>query len=162
MVGRLAPSQIIIVHGWQIVVNQGHGMDHFQGNRSRQSHFLCGLFGGSKHFGCGQTQDRSDALATGHEGIAHGLADQVRVGRVDRFDGFFEHFVNGRLFAHDVFTQIKGCRGFGGAGGKSRGKGGVLLCGAKGSGGRRGQGHKGSETGDGDSHFAVMDSYDFD
>ena len=30
MIRWFAATQIIIVHGWQIIVNETHGMNHFQ------------------------------------------------------------------------------------------------------------------------------------
>ena len=155
MICWLSSSQIIIVHTGQVVMDQGHGMNHFQGNGGREGHLFGLFFGRRKHFGSRQTQDRSNALASGHEGVLHGLADEVRVGRVDALDGLFEHFVDGWLLAHDVFAQVKGSGGFGRALLKRQRVDWALSSRTKGGGGggrRQGDGHKGCERGAGKFH----------
>ena len=62
MIGWLSSTKIVIVHGRQVVVDEGHGVDHFEGDG--RGH---GDFGGTaKHFAGGQTEDGSNALASGH------------------------------------------------------------------------------------------------
>ena len=39
--GRFAASQVVIIHGRQIIVNQGIGVDHFQDTSHGHSVFLC-------------------------------------------------------------------------------------------------------------------------
>jgi len=55
VVCRFSPSQIVIVHTRKIIVNKGHGVNHFQGTRSRDSVFC----GSSKQLTSGQTQRRA-------------------------------------------------------------------------------------------------------
>jgi hypothetical protein len=102
MIGRLATSQIIIIHCRQVIVNQRHGMDHLQCDSSWHGHFL----GTAKHFTGRQTQNWSDALSSRHEGISHGFRDQISL-RFRTDHRFLQSLGDGRLFAHNVFRQIK-------------------------------------------------------
>ena len=80
MIGWFSSPQIIIIHGGQIVMNEGHGMDHF--NRHGRRHGDRGGFFGitSKHFGGGETQNRSNAFPSGHETVAHAVTNLLRFG----------------------------------------------------------------------------------
>ena len=102
MIGGLSTSQIIIVHGGQVVVNQRHGVDHLQGDCSRHGNF----FGTTKHFTGRQTQDGSDTFSSRHQRISHRFRDQVCL-RFRTDHRFHQRLGNGRLFAHDVFGQVK-------------------------------------------------------
>jgi hypothetical protein len=64
MIGGLSPPQVIIVHAWQVVMNEAHGVNHFQCDRGRHGLFLTVLW--RKHFRRGNAQDGPNAFATGH------------------------------------------------------------------------------------------------
>jgi len=71
MIRRLASTQVIIVHGWKIVVNQRHGVDHFESDGGRH-----GVGDASaQHFARRDAKDGSNALATGLERIFHTFDD---------------------------------------------------------------------------------------
>jgi hypothetical protein len=97
------PTQIIIVHGRQIVVNETHGMNHFQRNSGRHGR----LIGSGKHLAGGQTEDGSNALATRHQTVLHGFANLFRFGLIRNDRGIQGRF-NGREFALNVNIQVKG------------------------------------------------------
>lgn len=94
MIRWLASTQIIIVHGRQIIVNQGHGMNHFQ--RDGRRHALIQDFGlvGGEHFVGRNAENRTNALAAGHEGIHHTLHNFVRL-------GFFGNYRFGKSFFYE-------------------------------------------------------------
>ena len=62
VIGWFSSTKVVVVHGGQIVVNEGHGVDHFQGDGRGHGDLL----GSAKHFAGGQAEDGSDALASGH------------------------------------------------------------------------------------------------
>mmetsp|Transcript_25528 Transcript_25528/g.43583 ORF Transcript_25528/g.43583 Transcript_25528/m.43583 type:complete len:295 (-) Transcript_25528:97-981(-) len=95
MVGRLASSQVVVVHGGEIVVNQTHGVDHLECDCRGHGHFL----GTADHFAGGYAEDRADALSAGHERVAHGFANFVGLGNT-RFDGCLEGCLDGTLLGH--------------------------------------------------------------
>mmetsp|Transcript_38678 Transcript_38678/g.121161 ORF Transcript_38678/g.121161 Transcript_38678/m.121161 type:complete len:397 (+) Transcript_38678:293-1483(+) len=75
VVRRLAAAQVVVVHGGQVVVDEAHRVDHLHAHASRQ-----GLLDrGTEEFGGGDHEHGADALAAGHEGVLHGLADLIRV-----------------------------------------------------------------------------------
>mmetsp|Transcript_102712 Transcript_102712/g.296916 ORF Transcript_102712/g.296916 Transcript_102712/m.296916 type:complete len:228 (-) Transcript_102712:42-725(-) len=102
VIGGLSTTQIIVVHSRQVIMNQGHGVDHFQSDRSRHGD----LFASSKHFAGRQTQDRSDTLATGHERITHGFANQFGF-LFGALHTVFQRLGDLRLLGHDIFRQVK-------------------------------------------------------
>ena len=73
MTGRTAPTQVIVVHGRQVVVYQGIGVEVFDGRRriERSLH-------GTAERDTGAADDRGPQALTPAEGhVAHGF-DQVR------------------------------------------------------------------------------------
>ena len=95
-------TQIIIIHTGQIIMNQTHGMDHFDGHGGR--HGPIGLV--AKHVTGGQTENGANTLATGHERILHGLHNLVCLG-FGRNQRFIERlFYQGQSFGK-VILQIK-------------------------------------------------------
>ena len=84
VVGGPAPTQVVVVHGGQVVVNQGVGVHHLhragKGQRLRPvpPAQAAGL----------QGEDWADALAPGQQGVFHGLLEvgvaALRVESVDQ------------------------------------------------------------------------------
>ena len=64
MIGWFSPSEIIIVHTGQIVVDETHGVDHFDRDGSR--HGLHEILVGFEHLTSGETEHGSDALSSRH------------------------------------------------------------------------------------------------
>jgi hypothetical protein len=67
--GRLAATQIVVVHCRQIVVNQRIGVDQL--NRAGSAVSLLGL--AAERFARGVGQQRTHAFAAIHHAVAHGL-----------------------------------------------------------------------------------------
>ncbi len=67
--GGLAPAQIIVVHGRQVVMDQGIGVDHLQGAGHRQ-----GFARVAPHrFRRGQAQNGAQPFAAHEQAVVHGL-----------------------------------------------------------------------------------------
>jgi hypothetical protein len=113
MIGWFPSSQIIIVHTGQVVVNQGHGVNHFEGHGGGHAFFeqflllvalrcsLIVLLLVEKHAAGRQAQNGSNALATGHERIHHGFDNHVRF----RF-GTRDRFFQGRFDPRQSFDKV--------------------------------------------------------
>jgi hypothetical protein len=67
MVGQLSPPEIIVVQGGQIVVNDGIGMDEFQGTGEREQVFMLP----AKDLAGRQGQDRPEPFAAGKNAVMH-------------------------------------------------------------------------------------------
>ena len=67
-------AQIIVVHGRQIVMDQGIGMDHFDGASKRQQLFSFS----AEDFSRGQRKYRPYAFSAREQAIAHGLPKRLR------------------------------------------------------------------------------------
>ena len=148
MIGRLPPTQIIIIHGGQIIMNQTHGVDHFQSDSRWHGGFVAAILG--EHFAGRQTQDGSDALSTGHERVLHGLNDLFGFGFI-RNQGFIESLFDVGESVGEVGVEVElGFDRLGRQGGDR----------AQSSSGRRGKGGGGSRqesNGDGSqgkAHFS--------
>ena len=74
VVGRSAPAKIIIVHGRQVVMDQGIGMNHFHGagRGNYPFHLPADGFAGRDH------EHRADALPSGENRIAHRFMQACR------------------------------------------------------------------------------------
>lgn len=85
-------------------MDQTHGMNHFHGDSGR--HGLHAIVVGVKHFAGGQTEDRSDALAAGHQRVEHGLANLLGLGTV-AVDAILKGFCDGAILLNNVGVQVK-------------------------------------------------------
>ena len=74
VVGRIAAPEVVVVHGRQVVMDQGIGMDHLHGAGSRHG---MGDIAPDRLAGC-QHQDRTDPFASGEDRIAHGFVEGDR------------------------------------------------------------------------------------
>ena len=112
MVGGAAPAELVVVHGGQIVVNEGIGVDHLHAAGEGQGI----LHPAAAHAAGLQGQHRPDPLASGQQGILHGLlhtgiagvlAEQLRQtvldqGPVPGQNGF-------KILFHYGSSPVKGC-----------------------------------------------------
>ena len=75
MTGRAPAPQIVVVHRREVVVDQGVGMDEFDGTggavEQRGIHAEC--------LACGIGQERADALAAAEDRVSHGLVQPNRL-----------------------------------------------------------------------------------
>jgi hypothetical protein len=95
--GRTTPTQIVVVHRGQIVVDQRIGMDHL--DRSRSDPGVRGL-PPADQFAAPEDQHRADTLAGGRQRVDHRPAQVVRDSRL-LGDKAFEEFVDcGDLVVH--------------------------------------------------------------
>ena len=74
MVCGLSPSQVVVVHGGQIVMDEGIGVNHF--HRAGPWHRL--LPCAARRVAGGQQQHGAQAFAAGHEAVAHGAQQRFR------------------------------------------------------------------------------------
>ncbi len=105
--GRLAAPKVGIVHARQVVVDQRIGMNQFDGacgrHRERAVAADC--------IGAGQTKNRPQTLAAGHEAVLHCLQHDsraVRSGREDRREYGFD-LSEARV---EVAGELAGCQTF--------------------------------------------------
>ena len=75
--GRLAPAQIIVVQRGQIVMDQGIGVQHFDGC-AQLFHPLRKLPGAGDHSGGFHAQHRPQPLASGKNAVPHRPVDRDR------------------------------------------------------------------------------------
>ncbi len=68
---RLATSQVIVVHGRQVVVDEAVGVHHLDGTRQREQLFAVASHG----FARGEDQQGPNALTAREEAVAHGPVD---------------------------------------------------------------------------------------
>ena len=106
-------TQIIIIHRRQIIMNQTHGVNHFDRDGGRHG-TICLV---TKHVASGQTQNGTNTLATRHEGVLHGFDNLVRLG-FGRDERFIEGLLDQGQSFGKVALQIKlrlggGCGSFG-------------------------------------------------
>jgi len=67
MTRRAAASQVIVIHRWQIIVNQRIGVDHFERARGANQHFIsC-----AKRLADCQQQRGTKTLASGKDAPAN-------------------------------------------------------------------------------------------
>jgi hypothetical protein len=95
-------SQIVIIHTGQIVMNQTHGVNHFQSHGGW--HGDCRIV--RKHFRGGQTQNGSNALATRHQTVLHGFHNLGSL-RFFANQTFIECFFNEWKLVENVLVQVK-------------------------------------------------------
>jgi hypothetical protein len=70
----MSPTKVVVIHGRKIVVNQGIGVDAFQGAGGRD-HLVIGV---PINLGGGNAQYGTQAFAAGHERVGHGFAKTRR------------------------------------------------------------------------------------
>ena len=94
MVRRLAPAQVIVVHGRQVIMDEAVGVDHLQGagKGQRQLRLAAGHFAGR------QQHHRPQAFAARQQAVAHGLQQPVR-----NLPQAFQHGAQGALHQGAVF-----------------------------------------------------------
>ena len=78
--GGLAPAQVVVVHGREVVVDQAVRVDHL-GRAGKREHLRALP---SDRLARGQREHRSDALSPGEEAVAHGAVDRLRPGVIGR------------------------------------------------------------------------------
>jgi hypothetical protein len=77
--GGLAAAEVVVVEGWEIVVDEGVGVEHFQCGTEVGDAF--GVVGGScDHPRCFHAEDGAETLAAGEGAVAHGAVDGVGQG----------------------------------------------------------------------------------
>ena len=86
MIGGLSPAKGVVVHGGQIVVDQGIGVDHFQ--RTGEGHGLLPVV--PQQVIRSQQQHRADAFARQQQTVAHGAAQGL--GHLALGGGFLRRF----------------------------------------------------------------------
>ena len=74
MGGGPAPAHVVIVHGWQVVVDQGEGMHQFDGHRRGVE--PVGL--DAERLAGGVDQQGAQPLAAAEDRVAHGLVQALR------------------------------------------------------------------------------------
>jgi hypothetical protein len=67
VVGRIPAPEVIVIHGRQVIMNQGIGMNHLHGAGRR--HGMAQIT--SDGLACREHENRPDPLASGKNGIAH-------------------------------------------------------------------------------------------
>ena len=82
------PTEIIVVHAGEIVVNEGVGVNAFDGASGGNCK---GLFSANGSSG-GEAEDRAKAFAPCEKTIAHGAVDEgwIGLGRDELIEGFFD------------------------------------------------------------------------
>lgn len=82
------PTEIIVVHAGEIVVNEGVGVNAFDGASGGNCKGLFSPNGSSS----GEAEDRAKAFAPCEKTIAHGAVDEgwIGLGRDELIEGFFD------------------------------------------------------------------------
>ena len=76
VIGRASTPEIIIIHAGEIVMNEGIGVNAFDGAGGRKRE----RFGATRRAGCRQTENRTEPFPSGKQAVPHGLVNQRRVG----------------------------------------------------------------------------------
>jgi len=87
VIGRASTSEIIIIHAREIVMNEGIGVNAFDGAGGREGEGFGATSGPSS---C-QAENGAKPLSSGKKAVPHGLVNQRRVGfcRNQPVQGFF-------------------------------------------------------------------------
>jgi hypothetical protein len=97
----LSAAEIIVVHARKVVVDQRHGVDHLHSASREHGH----AFGATDELAGGDAEDGADSLATGKEGVAHGL---VKLMGLFQRNGGVEGLVDGINFLGYVIFETEG------------------------------------------------------
>jgi hypothetical protein len=97
VVRRLAAAQVVVVHRRQVVVDERHGVNHFESYSSR----LGGIQRAAEHLGRGKAEHGAHSLAAGQQRVAHRLDDQVSLR-----DGGLERGVEELLGKHTLLLHV--------------------------------------------------------
>jgi len=77
--GGLTAAEVIVVEGGQVVVDEGVGVDHFEGGAEVGDSLGIGL-GACAEAGCFHAEDRTEPLAAGEGAVPHSTVNGVRQG----------------------------------------------------------------------------------
>lgn len=100
VVGRFTAAEVVVVHAGEVIVDEGHGVDHLDGAGSGHR----GGGGSSDELAGGDAEDGAYALATGEEGVAHGLVDPQRLAEGN---GVIKRLIDGVGFLDHVGLEVK-------------------------------------------------------
>ena len=76
VIGRASAPEIIIIHTGEIVMDEGIGVNAFDGAGGREGEG----FGATSGPGCRQAEDGAEPFSSGKQAVPHGLVDQRGVG----------------------------------------------------------------------------------
>ena len=76
VIGRASTPKIIIIHAGEVVMNEGIGVNAFDGAGGREGEG----FGTTSGPGSRQTENRAEPFSSGKQAVPHGLVDQGRIG----------------------------------------------------------------------------------
>jgi len=104
VVGRVSAPEVVIVHGRQVIMDQGIGVDHLHGTGGRDGPLRIPAYrlAGRQH------QDGPDPLAACEYGIAHGLVHAVGQFCLFREEGVQCAINTGTLFLEISFQIHRG------------------------------------------------------
>ncbi len=77
--GGLAAAEVVVVEGGEVVVDEGVGVEHFEGCSEIGYAFGVSV-GAGDHPGGFHAEDGAEAFASGEGAVAHGSVDGVREG----------------------------------------------------------------------------------
>ena len=102
VVGRLSPPEVVVVHGGEVVVDQGIGMDELEsaGHGEGLSRPAPDGVGGSEN------QDRAESFPSRKEAVSHGPVN-LRRGFILGRDPAGERLVDQALLPLQVFLQAE-------------------------------------------------------
>lgn len=103
MIRRFSSPQIIIVHRWQIIMYETHGMNHLE--RHCRGHGS--LLRPPEHFACCNAQHGAYAFPSRHEGVGHRFADLIGLWDAG-LDGCLKRLFDGTFFGEQVFVEAEG------------------------------------------------------
>src|SRR5688572_24920132 len=105
MTSRSASTQIVVIHRWQVIVDQRIRMNHFERAGRTQQIFDWT----AEHFAGGQQEDGAKPLATGKDAPANSLMNGERLHRF-RWQKATERAVDqGATFGKETF-KVEGNR----------------------------------------------------
>jgi len=100
VVGRLAAAEVVVVHAGEVIVDEGHGVDHLDGAGSGHR----GGGGAAHKLAGGDAENGAHALSAGEEGVAHGLVDPQRLAERN---GVVERLVDGVGLVEHVGVEVE-------------------------------------------------------
>ena len=102
MIGWFTPSEIVVVHTWEVVVDEGVGVDTFDGAGQRHG---VGGFAVDGVAG-GKGEDGSDTFTAGKQGVAHRFVDGGWLNCVVG-DEFIERDVDAGADTCEVLVEVE-------------------------------------------------------